>query len=123
MLVLLTVLLAVCGLAVFRIAFGAGDGNTSSGPRTSTDASAIAGATSLRSTPDFAWVAAKGADRYRVEFMRGGRVVHTATTNVPRLHVAAATLPPGRYRWRVWALDTSGSRVGHRIVDASLTVR
>ena len=40
--------------------------------------------------------------------------------DAPRLHVAAASLPPGRYHWRVWALDRSGGRVGRPLVDASV---
>ena len=75
------------------------------------------------SIPDFVWPAAKRADHYRIEFLLGARVVRTAETSVPRLHVTATKLPPGSYRWRVWALDKSGARVGNTIVDASVTLR
>ena len=121
-LVLLTAVVALSAVATLRIAFGGTDGHKREEPRTSSTG-ATASPTALRSIPDFAWVAAKGAVGYRIEFLREGRAVHTATTTEPRLHVAAATLPPGRYRWRVWALDTSGSRVGRAIVNASLNLK
>jgi hypothetical protein len=101
---LLSAVLALCSVAAFRVGFEAGDRQT-------------------HSTPDFVWPAAKRADHYRIEFLLGVRVVRTAETSVPRLHVTATKLPPGSYRWRVWALEKSGARVGSAIVDASVTLR
>ena len=76
-----------------------------------------------RSIPDFVWVPVKGAARYRVRFVRGGHVVLTTTTGAARLHVAAAKLPSGTYRWKVWALTKSGAPAGTAIVDASVKIR
>ena len=122
--VLLAAILAVCAVAAFRVSFGAGDKQESKEPGPSTvSGSATANVPAARSIPDFVWVAAKGAVRYRIEFVLGTRVVHTATTGVSRLHVARRELPPGRYRWRVWALDKSGARVGRALVDASVNIR
>ena len=101
---LLSAVLALCSVAAFRVGFEARDKQT-------------------HSIPDFVWPAAKRADHYRIEFLLGARVVRTAETSVPRLHVKATKLPPGSYRWRVWALDNSGARVGSAIVDASVTLR
>ena len=121
---LLAAVLTVCAIAAFRIGFEADGKQPSAQPATSTAiGSAILPATATHSIPDFVWPAAKHADHYRVEFLRGSRVVHTARTSGPRLHVAAAALPPGSYRWRVFALDRSGARVGSAIVDASVTIR
>ncbi len=101
---LLSALLALCSVAAFRVGFEARDKQT-------------------RASPDFVWPAAKHADHYRIEFLLGARVARTAKTSVPRLHVKATKLPPGSYRWRVWALDKSGARVGSAIVDAYVTLR
>lgn len=118
-LVLLIAIVALLAVVAYRVEFwAAGDAQT---PKVGSSAGANGPAT--RSIPDFVWVAVKGAARYRIEFFRGARVVHTATTSVPRLHVAAATLPPGRYRWRVWALEESGARIGAPVVDASVNIR
>jgi hypothetical protein len=76
-----------------------------------------------RSIPDFVWVPVKGATRYRVQFLRSGRVVLTTTTNGARLHVASAKLPPGTYRWKVWALTKAGTPAGAAVVDASAKIR
>ncbi len=114
--VLLTAVLVLGAVVAYRVGFWPGDEQTSK-------VSSSAGAPATRSIPDFVWVAAEGASHYRVEFLLGTRVVHTATTSVPRLHVAAASLPPGRYRWRVWAVDTSGARLGRAVVDASVNIR
>ena len=103
-LALLSAVLALCSAAAFRVGFEARDNQT-------------------HSVPDFVWPAAKHADHYRIEFLLGARVVRTAETSVPRLHVKVTRLPPGTYRWRVWALDRSGARVGSAIVDASVTLR
>ena len=114
--VLLTAVLVLGAVVTYRVGLWPGDGQTSK-------VSSSGGAPATRSIPDFVWVAAKDVGHYRVEFLLGTRVVHTATTSVPRLHVAAARLPPGRYRWQVWALDTSGARVGRAIVYASVNIR
>ena len=121
----LIAVLVVGGLAVFRYGLGGGGGDKQTGqaPRPSIGAAASGPAPAARSIPDFVWPAAKGAAHYRVEFLLGTRVVHTATTSTPRLHVAARSLPPGRYRWRVWSLDRSGGRVGRALVDASVNIR
>jgi hypothetical protein len=120
---ILAVILALCAAAAFRIGFQAHGKQSSKSPATSTSiGSAVLPASATRSIPDFVWPAAKRGDHYRVQFLRGARVIHTAKTSVPRLHVTAATLPPGSYRWRVWALDKSGARVGSAIVDASVTI-
>ena len=100
---LLSAVLALCSVAAFRVGLEAREKQT-------------------HSIPDFVWPA-KRADHYRIEFLRGARVVRTAETSVPRLHVKATKLPPGSYRWRVWALDNPGARVGSAIVDASVTLR
>ena len=121
---LLAAVLFLGAVAAFRIGFGAGGGQTSKRPGTSTSiGSAVLPASATHSIPDFVWPAARRADQYRIEFLLGARVVHTAKTSVPRLHVTAAKLPPGSYRWRVWALDKSGARMGSAIVDASVTIR
>jgi hypothetical protein len=120
---ILAVILALCAAAAFRIGFQAHGKQSSKSPATSTSiGSAVLPASATRSIPDFVWPAAKRADHYRVQFLRGARVVHTAETSVPRLHVTAAKLPPGSYRWRVWPLDKSGARVGSAIVDAAVTI-
>jgi hypothetical protein len=67
-------------------------------------------------------VPAASATRYRVEFVRDGRVVLQKTTAAPRLHVVASTLPPGRYRWHVWALGADGARLGAALVDATVDI-
>ena len=136
--VLLTAVLALCAAAAVRFSFAAGGTQTSKAPHTSTDSASRAAdhskapathvaheskASGAESIPDFVWVPAKGAVHYRVEFLLGSRVLHTAKTSAPRLHVPASSLPAGRYRWRVWALDSSGARVGRPIVDASVNVR
>jgi hypothetical protein len=121
---LLTAVLVVCAAAAFWFGFGTGDSETAKGSSTPTSiGSAIVPAPATHSIPDFVWPAAKRADHYRVEFLLGARVVHTAKTSVPRLHVTAKELPPGSYRWRVWALDGSGARVGPAVVNASVTIR
>jgi hypothetical protein len=120
---ILAVILAVCAAAAFRVGFQAHGKQSSTSPATSTSiGSAVLPASATRSIPDFVWPAAKRADHYRVQFLRGARVVHTAETSVPRLHVTAAALPPGSYRWRVWPLDKSGARAGSAIVDAAVTI-
>ena len=119
---LIVVLAAAAAVAIVRVAFHGKDKQASVAPGTST-VSVSPKTPATRAIPDFVWVPVKRAAHYLVEFRRGARVVHTATTRVPRLHVAAATLPPGRYRWRVWALDKSGARVGSALVDASVTIR
>jgi hypothetical protein len=120
----LTVVLAACAVAAFRVGFSTGDKQTANGPSTPASiGSPIVPAPATHSIPDFVWPAAKGAVHYRVEFTLGTRVVHTAKTSIPRLHVTVTNLPPGNYRWRVWALDRSGARVGSAIVDASVTIR
>ena len=121
-LLVLTVVLVLGAVAAFRLGFEGGHGQTSKAPAPSIGAPAAGQTPAARSIPDFVWAAAKGADDYRVEFLLGSRVVHTARTTGPRLHVAATTLQPGRYRWRVWALDKSGARVGRPIVDASVNI-
>ncbi len=114
----------LCAAVALRVAFTGGDDQTSRAPDTPASiGSAIVPAPATHSIPDFVWPAAKDADRYRIEFTLGSHVVHTAKTSVPRLHVTATNLPPGSYRWRVWALDKSGARVGSAIVDASVTIR
>ena len=121
---LLTAVVILCTVAALRVGFGNGDTKTSKGPRPSPSiGSAIVPLPATHSIPDFVWPAAKSAAHYRIEFLLGSRVVHTARTTVPRLHVPATKLPPGSYRWRVWALDKSGARVGRAIVDASVTIR
>ena len=102
-------------VAVVRFGFGAADDQK---PKPT-----VPGAVATGSIPEFVWVAAKGAKRYQIEFVRGTRVIHMATTGAARLHVAAGDLPPGSYRWRVWALDESGARVGKALVDAAVTIR
>ncbi len=122
--VALIAVLVVGGVAAFRYGFGSGgDKQASQGPRPSIGAAASGPAPAAHSIPDFVWPAAKGAVHYRVEFLLGTRVVHTATTSAPRLRVAVTSLPPGRYRWRVWALDRSGGRAGRALVDASVNIR
>lgn len=79
-------------------------------------------ATPARTIPDFVWVAAPGAAGYRVEFRRGARVVYSTTTKEARLHVAAARLPPGKYRWQVRGLDRGGRAAGAPLVDAAVSV-
>ena len=74
-----------------------------------------------RHLPDFVWVPHRGAAAYRVEFLRGSRIVLQATTRAPRLHVNPSALPPGRYQWIVWPLDRKG-HAGAPVVAASLTV-
>ena len=94
--------------------------SVATGAAPTTTASTVPGrspAPAVRSIPDFVWVAARNAARYRVEFAKGARVVLTATTASPRLHVSPAALPPGTYRWRVWALTRAGARDGAAIVD------
>lgn len=121
---ILAALLALCAAAAFRVGFQDRGNQSSKRPATSTSiGSAVLPASATRSIPDFVWPAAKRADHYRVQFLRGTRVVHTAQTSAPRLHVTAAKLPPGSYRWRVWAFDKSGARVGNAIVDAAVTIR
>lgn len=121
---LLTAVVILCTVAALRVGFGNGDTKTSKGPRPSPSiGSAIVPLPATHSIPDFVWPAAKSAAHYRIEFLLGSRLVHTARTTVPRLHVPATKLPPGSYRWRVWALDKSGARVGRAIVDASVTIR
>ena len=90
--------------------------------KTASTASGRSQGPAVRSIPDFVWVAAKNAARYRVEFAKGSRVVLTATTAAARLHVSSAALPPGTYHWRVWALDKAGAPAGAAIVDASVTI-
>jgi hypothetical protein len=123
---LLAAISILCAVAAVRIGFGAGDKRGSAGTGTSTigDSAVLdrSNVSAKRSIPDFVWVPAKRAVGYRVEFLRHARVVHTVTTRVPRLHVAAAKLPRGSYRWEVWALDKAGAREGRAIVDASVTV-
>jgi hypothetical protein len=75
-----------------------------------------------RKIPDFVWVASRRAAAYRIEFTDGGRLVLARTANAARLHVAASALAPGTYRWRVWALDGKGARIGAPIVDASVRI-
>ena len=101
---LLSAVLALCSVAAFRVGLEAREKQA-------------------HSIPDFVWPAAKRADHYRIEFLLGARVVRTAVKSNPRRHVKATKLPPGSYRWRVWALDKSGARVGNTIVDASVTLR
>jgi hypothetical protein len=72
--------------------------------------------------PDFVWVAATGVHRYRVEFSSGSRVAFRAETKEARLRVRRAQLPPGHYRWRVWALDGKGGAAPTLLVDAALDV-
>jgi outer membrane biosynthesis protein TonB len=74
---------------------------------------------SARTIPDFVWVAAPGAAGYRVQFRRGAQVVYATTTKGPRLHVDAARLPPGKYRWQVQVL---GRDAAAPIVDASVSI-
>ena len=120
----LAVVLVLCAVAAYRVAFGAGSRQASTRPGGApSSAPAVGTSAATRSIPDFVWVAAKGAVHYRVEFLRGARVVHTAQTNVPLLHVTATSLPPGTYRWRVVAVDRSGAQVGRAVVDASVTIR
>jgi hypothetical protein len=121
---ILAAVLALCAAAAFRVGFEADGNHSSKGPDTSTSiGSAVLPASVTRSIPDFVWPAVKRADHYRIEFLRGTRVFHAAKTSAPRLHVTATNLPPGSYRWRVWALDKSGARVGNAIVDATVTIR
>jgi hypothetical protein len=94
-------------------------------PRLHTDRPHAAATTTppaARTIPDFVWVPAAGAAGYRVEFLDGGRVILTRTTKGARLHVDASRLAPGTYRWRVWALNGAGARIGAPIVDASVKV-
>jgi len=113
------VLGCVAALAVAGVAVGSrlGSGASSDTSTPSSPAGAPA-----RAIPDFVWVPAANASRYRVEFLRDGRVVLQRTTAAPRLHVVASTLPPGTYRWRVWALGATGARLGSALVDASVDV-
>lgn len=107
-------LLAVAGLAV-GVWLGSGTSHDTSTPSRSAGAAA-------RTIPDFVWVPAADATRYRIEFTRDGRVVLQRTTVATRLHVVSSTLPPGTYRWRVWALGATGARLGSALVDASVDI-
>jgi hypothetical protein len=120
--VVLAAVVVLGGVAACRFGLQ-GNSHTSKRPAPSIGAAAAGPAPAAHSIPDFVWPAAKRAAHYRIEFLLGTRVVHTATTSAPRLHVAVASLPPGRYRWRVWALDKSGARVGRAVVDASVNIR
>lgn len=73
-----------------------------------------------RTIPDFVWVPAASAARYRIEFVRNGDVVLQKTTTAPRFQLAASSLPAGTYRWRVWALGADGSPLGSALVDAAV---
>ena len=107
--------LGVAGAAIgIRLGSGAREDNR---PATTIGTTPTVGA---RTIPDFVWVAAADAGRYRVEFVRDGSVVLQRTTTVPRLHLAASTLPAGRYRWRVWALGANGALRGSALVDAAV---
>jgi hypothetical protein len=108
-------LLAVAGV-VLGVRLGSGSSGGTSTPST------VAAPAVPRTIPDFVWVSAANATRYRVEFVRDGRVVLQKTTALPRLHVAASTLPPGKYRWHVWALGPDGARLGGALVDAAVDV-
>jgi hypothetical protein len=109
------VVLAAAGLAMgVRLGFRGAAGEPT--------APTHAGASAARAIPDFVWVPAAGASRYRVEFVRGGQVVLRRTTAVPRLHLAASLLPPGRYRWRVYALGADGAPLGSALVDAAVDI-
>ncbi len=126
LLLLVVVLAAGAAFAIVRVGFNGDDKQAAVAPGTiSVSVSTVAeqpNAPATRAIPDFVWVPVKGAAHYRVEFRRGGRVVQTTETSAPRLHVTAASLPPGRYRWRVWPLDRSGARFGRAIVDASVNI-
>jgi hypothetical protein len=113
------VLGAVAAVAVAGAAVGIWLG---SGASNETSTSSSPAGAAVRTIPDFVWVQAANAARYRIEFLRGGRVVLQRTTVAPRLHVVASALPPGRYRWRVWALDATGGRLGSALVDASVGI-
>jgi hypothetical protein len=73
--------------------------------------------------PDFAWVPAKNASGYLIEFRSGSKLVLRARTRAARLHVLRKRLHRGRYRWLVWALNHAGSPTGKPLVDSNVRVR
>ena len=76
-----------------------------------------------RVIPDFVWAPVKSANGYLVEFRTGSKLALRVRTRAPRLHVSAAQLRRGHYRWLVWVIGTSGSPIGKPLVDSTVTVR
>jgi hypothetical protein len=81
----------------------------------------------------FVWVPVRGADGYEVQFFRGPRRVLITRTANPRLRLprdesgdrrGRFVVVPGTYRWYVWPLFRSSSKVrrGEAIVQARLVV-
>jgi hypothetical protein len=101
---------------------------------TVTNNSAIPTASSLRpvngtvvtAPPRLTWAAARGADYYNVQLLKGGRKILSAWPHGPHLQLKPTWkfrgkrrhLEPGRYRWYVWpgygsrAAHSYGSRLG-----------
>ena len=77
----------------------------------------------------FVWAPVSGAASYRVQFLRGSRVVFDATTTKPEVTVPQSwtlagsryMLTPGAYRWNVWPVTTAG-RSARAAVQARLVI-
>ncbi len=114
------VLVCVAALGVVGAVVGIRLGSGAREDNRSTTTTGTTSTVAARTIPDFVWVPAADAARYRVEFVRDGSVVLRRTTTVPRFHLAASTLPAGTYRWRVWALGANGALRGSALVDAAV---
>jgi hypothetical protein len=68
-------------------------------------------------------VPAKNAHGYLIEFRSGSKLVLHVRTRFARLHVSRTRLQRGRYRWLVWALNSSGSPTGKPLVDSNVRIR
>lgn len=80
-------------------------------------------APTLPAIPEFVWAPAKSASGYLIEFRSGSKLILRARRRAARLHVSRKQLHRGRYRWLVWALNSTGSATGKPLVDSNVRIR